>query len=576
MLTPKQIEELQDFAFTVTDPVNNYLISDICRRIAKAGKITDTAAYQIYRAQALGESKRNIKKMLSERLGYSAPKINALFSEAADISFMQDVALFADTIDKPASVAQTVKSAARLANDELKNITQTIGMIAPNGEALPLQKVYRACMDDAFNKVYTGAMDYTSAIRHASRHLADYGVRVIDYESGVHTSLEAAVRRNIMGGLGLMVEDIAETNHAKLECDGWELSAHAASAPDHEPHQGKQYTDAEYKALNGTPEKAGKLRRRIGTLNCGHVAFPIILGVHQPQYTDEQLQKFKDDNAKGVTYQGKHYTMYEAKQKLRELERNIRLQKRRIEAADALNDKPKLQAAQIRLGLLRREYKSFAKSAGLIMEPERTQSTYFGHSAASKATWTFRKEEERWIEVVKANMTGQLEALNDAERERVTRYTGFEATDINSAINRGNVNEARQSKIDVLDSATAKGTVPDDITLYRSTSLSYLQLPIGNAPSQSELEAIVGRDVINPIFTSTSFKELKLDERNTYITYSVPKGYRGALYIKELATPKYKEQDEVLFARGLSYTITSATIRDGKYYLTAEVLPNER
>ena len=45
-----------------------------------------------------------------------------------------------------------------------------------------------------------------------------------------------------------------------MGCEGWEISAHAASAPDHEPIQGLQYSDAEYTALNNS------LVRRIGTL----------------------------------------------------------------------------------------------------------------------------------------------------------------------------------------------------------------------------------------------------------------------------------------------------------------------
>ena len=68
---------------------------------------------------------------------------------------------------------------------------------------------------------------------------------------------------------------------------GWEISAHACSAPDHEPIQGKQYSNAEYQALNGS------LRRRIGTLNCGHSAHPILLGISRPQYTEKELQKLR-------------------------------------------------------------------------------------------------------------------------------------------------------------------------------------------------------------------------------------------------------------------------------------------
>jgi hypothetical protein len=118
----------------------------------------------------------------------------------------------------------------------------------------------------------------------------------IDYESGIITSVEAAVRRNLMSALGTMQAEISQQNHDDLGCDGWEISAHGASAPDHEPIQGKQYTDAKYNALNRS------LIRRIGTLNCGHAAFPIILGVNEPQYSAAELEQFRQANEKGVDY----------------------------------------------------------------------------------------------------------------------------------------------------------------------------------------------------------------------------------------------------------------------------------
>ncbi|MEG1391090.1 MAG: phage minor capsid protein [Angelakisella sp.] len=76
--------------------------------------------------------------------------------------------------------------------------------------------------------------------------------------------------------------------------------------PDHEPYQGRQYSDEAYSKLNNS------LVRRIGTLNCGHAAFPIIMGVNEPQYSPQELQQFATDNEQGVTYQGRRYTQYEA------------------------------------------------------------------------------------------------------------------------------------------------------------------------------------------------------------------------------------------------------------------------
>lgn len=389
MLTPEQIAALRDAASNITDPVNDYLIADIARRISEAGQLTSTAAYQVWRAQQLGASQREIKKRLRELLKVSHRDLRKLLTQSAEVGYNFDIKNLPQVQAVPfaqnETLQQIVSAAVKLAQDDFTNITQTLGMVDPYGKALPLQDAYRSCMDFAFKQVSTGSADYNTAIRRACKNLADTGVQSIDYKSGVHTSLEAAVRRNVMGGLGLMQEQITQQNHDELGADGWEISAHANSAPDHEPIQGKQYSDAAYTALNGS------LVRRIGTLNCGHAAFPIILGISTPQYTDAELRKFREDNAAGIDYQGRHYTGYEATQMQRKVERSMRAQKRRILVDEATGDKDKLTTDQIRLVRLNDEYKRFSKAAGLRTEQERARVVGFGPKQAASANAAFEK-----------------------------------------------------------------------------------------------------------------------------------------------------------------------------------------
>ena len=111
---------------------------------------------------------------------------------------------------------------------------------------------------------------------------------------------------------------------------------HSNSAPDHEPIQGRQYSDAAYTALNNN------LVRRIGTLNCGHSAYPIIMGVTPQQYSPAELEQMRQKNENGITYNGRHYTGYEATQRQRNLESAMRRQKRKILIDEAAGDAEKL------------------------------------------------------------------------------------------------------------------------------------------------------------------------------------------------------------------------------------------
>ena len=85
-MTATQREGLSDAALALTQPVIDELLKDIARRIKDAGAITDTAEYQIYRAQALGESKQAIKAAVARQIKAQDKVIDSLFDYILDNS----------------------------------------------------------------------------------------------------------------------------------------------------------------------------------------------------------------------------------------------------------------------------------------------------------------------------------------------------------------------------------------------------------------------------------------------------------------------------------------------------------
>lgn len=420
MLTPDQITALRDISGQLMDPVVEFLIEDIARRVSEAGQLTGTAAYETWRAQNLGISQEQLKKEIQKRLKISQEQVEQLMTQAAEAGYDFDISRF-PTVDAipfadNTSLQQVLDAAIKLAQKDLTNITQTMGFVTAAGKVEDLTKAYRSVCDFAFQKVITGAQDYNSAVRDATRGLAQKGIRFIDYASGTHTSLEAAVRRNIMSGLGLLDEQITQQNHDDLGCDGWEISAHGGCAPDHEPIQGKQYSDKAYTKLNNS------LVRRIGTLNCGHTAMPIILGVNEPQYTDEELEEFRRQNEEGVDYEGKHYTLYEAGQRQRRLETSIRNRKHRILIDEQLGDKDALQNDQIRLQLLKQEYTRFSKAAKLPVQYERMEAAGFTWKQGKAAESVIDKKFKEILEKAKKGDKIDL----DEGMERIVAGKRFE------------------------------------------------------------------------------------------------------------------------------------------------------
>lgn len=382
-MTSAQRDGLKDAVLALTEPMIDDLVKDISRRIKGAGAITETAEYQIYRAQALGASKKEVERRVAEQLKLQEEVISSLFEYVLDKNL---------AYEDNGSLQQMADAYAEMTKSKTAEMLQNLWGTAPDGQVLPLQDAYARALDFAFRETATGVLDMETAIRRAVMPLAKRGLRTIEQKSGRSIGIEYACRRYIMDQLGALDDEVQKANHDRLGCDGWEISAHAACAPDHEPIQGRQYSDAEYEQLNNS------LQRRIGHLNCGHTASPIILGVNAPQYTEAELKQFAEDNERGITYNGKHYTLYQAGQEQATMENAIRNLRRQI-LADEETKSPDLQKHQIRLRVLQSEYTKFCKAANLPTRNERLQVAGFGRSQASKAVWTYRRSKVSDVQI---------------------------------------------------------------------------------------------------------------------------------------------------------------------------------
>ena len=111
------------------------------------------------------------------------------------------------------------------------------------------------------------------------------------------------------------------------------------------------------------------------------------MGISEPAYSEKELSDMAKRNAEGITYEGKHYTEYEATQFQRKLERAVRKTKRELIGADESGDKEMFTAKSIKLRRLREYYKDFSAKAGLPTQNERAQVAGFGRSLSGKAIW---------------------------------------------------------------------------------------------------------------------------------------------------------------------------------------------
>lgn len=395
MLTPEFLASFSRPIFELFQYLEDEILSDISRRIAKAGKITDTAQWQIERLNAIGVTDEKIKKAISATDKQAQKEIEKMLNEAAQTSFDAEAAIYHaanKNIRKLADYSELeilIESITRQTQGELKNLTRTMGFVEQvNGKshAVSLTTAYQKQLDLAQLSVSTGTLDYNTAIRTAVKRLADSGIRFIDYESGWTNHLDVAARRAVMTGVNQLSMRMTDFLADELGCEFFEVTAHAGARPSHRVWQGEVYHRGGEKDGYPDLEETTGLGRVDGLCgaNCRHGYHPFFPGISERTYSRKQLREIDPPS---FTYNGKVYNTYEATQKQRDMETAIRKTKRELLGYDSAGLKDDYAAAAVKLKRQRDAYKEFSYHADMAQQKELTQIYGFGHSQASKAVW---------------------------------------------------------------------------------------------------------------------------------------------------------------------------------------------
>ena len=256
---------------------------------------------------------------------------------------------------KPFKLSETqyniLNQGLKQTNKVLKNMTNTI--------AFQSQQAYVNAVDEAYMKTVTGAFDYTSAINAAAQQLADKGITLKD-KLGRNIQLETAVRRNVLSGIHATANNINRDIEEDLGCNGYEVTAHLGARPTHAEAQGKQYAISIKDASKYGIELWSDVSDLWEEYNCRHTYFGIILGISEPIYNSKELKEFKNAT---VRLNSKEIPYYEATQKQRKIENNIRKITRSIKTLE----KAKLDATaeKMQLRQLNKELTKLCNETGL-------------------------------------------------------------------------------------------------------------------------------------------------------------------------------------------------------------------
>lgn len=365
------------------------IMQDIVRRIMKAGEITSTADWQINRLRILGYSSEDIEKEIKKALNASYPEMFELYDKVINWEYVRNKDIYEQInaeyipFEENGQLKQITEAIIDQSFDDLENVTNSLGFYLDygNGQKVltPLSQVYTKYLDAACYDIVTGAFDYNSVLRRVVTQLTNSGLRQIDYSSGRANRADVAARRAVMTAVSQITGKISEYNAQKLGTEYFEVEWHAGARPTHAVWQGRVWSKEQLYSVCGLGTVTGLLG-----VNCYHTYHLFFPGLSERNWTDDWLEEQNRKENEPREFLGKEYTLYEAKQRQRQMETAMRAQREKVkllQAGGADQDEVILHKAKYQGQL--NEYSRFCRKMSLTEERERIYLDIMGKIATN-------------------------------------------------------------------------------------------------------------------------------------------------------------------------------------------------
>ena len=402
MLTPEQVNAYAGLMAAPWEELNDRILRDMVRRIVKAGKITSTAEWQMFRAQALGASRDYLLRQMAAIAQEIGPQEAVIFARAMQQAYTKDVLDAAAAgrtltpLGDSEEAQQLLESGYRRTMNTLYNLTQTRAVMGNQNMLETQQRQLAQYLDMAHLDATSGAFSSDDAARRALNELAAKGLGAITYPSGHTDTLDVVVLRATRTGVNQTAGEITRHNADELGCDLMELDAHVGARTgdggqdltNHSWWQGQIVSRrGRHGYLSLSDIGYGDVRGFMGA-NCAHNWSMFWEGASVRSYTPERLAAI---NAATVSYNGEDIPRYTATQMQRAQERKIRAEKRAFLVAKESGQKDAEKAAAAKLAASRTKMKDFLSQTGLQQYQLRESVPGFGRSEAASAAAQARK-----------------------------------------------------------------------------------------------------------------------------------------------------------------------------------------
>lgn len=369
-----ELEVIPNKIVKIFNDLQEKLMLDIVRKLKLANEIGSSTDYQIEKLRKLGVSQKEINQYLKKALDITDKELNELYNKVIEKGYVRDKELYTKTgvdfieFKDNTELQQLIKSVSDITNGEIDNITKSLGFVTgiTGNRVVELSDYYTKKLNQAVLELATGSFNYSQTITYTVNEMVKSGIRYIDYESGYHNRIDVAVRRAVMSGLNQITNKTAEDNMARLKTDFVEVSYHSTARPTHQVWQGRVYTKDELVTVCGLGTVTGLLGA-----NCYHHYDAFIPGVSKRNYTDEELDLLNHEANKKVSFEKNSYTKYEATQKQRQLERNLKAMQVKMKLLKEAGEKETYTELKVKYKKTFNYYKDFSEATGLKLQMER-------------------------------------------------------------------------------------------------------------------------------------------------------------------------------------------------------------
>ena len=408
MLTEKQLNELLAiFLERSQGVVEEYLIR-MGDQIREIGELIPSSVNRLVQMKRMNANLDAVKREIARLAEVSMQDLQLVFEKAqeTDARFVAKTFgnEFRPSILENTALKQMLEAQFRVTYEQMRNLSQT--RIISTG--------YQKAVDKAIQVVQMGVEDYNKAIRRTLEEAAGEGLKVeigktgafetrIGYGGKYTRRLDSAIRQNVLDGLHSLSNATLQQLGEEFGANGVEISAHMLCAEDHLPYQGKQYSNRAFADIQE------KLARPFGMWNCKHSIHPILMGISEPAYSDEELRAFNRFSNERITIEGVTKSRYQWTQEQRRIETAVRRQKDISVCARAAGNGPMRRDAQRTVNALMDRYDKVTEAAGLRTEYDRMWVAGFKH--------TSEKELKKLENAGKMNL--QLFAMKSSDFETI-------------------------------------------------------------------------------------------------------------------------------------------------------------